>query len=748
MKTTSHKKCIVCALLIFFSCMLCGGNIYTSFNHTSATRSSNSFPEPSVKFEWSNYTIHNGDDVGYDIVIDSEGFIYIAGKEYNNTKGAYDVIIAKYDNSSNQLWKRYWGGTSNDIGSSIDIDSSDNIYIVGRTETYGVGDYDVCVIKYNKFGHFKWNRTWGGSEFDAGYGVAIDNGDNVYVTGYTESYSTFGDILLLKYNKTGHLKFNSMWGGVDTDLAYDLTITLFGDIYITGYTSSFGAITSDLLLVKYNSSLEVDFYTTWGGPLQDEGRSIVSDSEGNIYIASNTKNYGAGGTDMTLLKFNATDELEYNETWGGSENDFAYGIGRDLLNNTYVVGATESRGDIDGDICVVKFNYTGGFQWYKTDGDMLADVGYGIVLDTLDNIYITGTIENSGTGKDLYLVKFSQLPDNFVIMSDTGSIDSDGNFTLSWQPSLDADNYSLYQYHMPIVEYNSSLIELVAGNTNRTYKIQNLGQNSYYFMTIAFNIYEGNTSSNCLKITVLFPPEDFYLADNEETPDTDGMVNLTWTPSQGAKNYSVYSHTSYIHEITNNGTLIINGLTNQSYLIEGLTNGEVYYAIVAKNDAGQKISNCSEIIVRRKPDTFNLYSDADVPDPDGSFDLIWSKSEYSDNYSVYFSTSFIEKVDHTIQSIYNYTPEFDWSTFRYSITGRISGVFYYRVVAFNEYGNSSSECLEISVQLPEHSFSSSSKNKEEARFVLTSIMVQLILFLSLLMGLGVFIVLRKILIRR
>ena len=261
-------------------------------------------------------------------------------------------------------------------------------------------------------------------------------------------------------------------------------------------------------------------------------------------------------------------------------------------------------------------------------------------------------------------------------------------------------------------------------------------------MAIAFNTY-GNTSSNCVKITVLYPPDDFYLAKNEEIPDTDGKANLTWTPSQGAQNYSVYRHTSYIHEIDNNGTLVISGLTNQSFLIEGLTNGDYYYVIIAINPAGQTTSNCSEIIVRRKTDVFNLYSDADTPDDDGVFNLIWSKSLYCDNYSVYFSTSFIENIDHKMHSIYNFTPEFEWPTFRYEIIGKGNGVYYYRVVAFNEYGNYTSECISVIVQFTESSSGSSSGiNQSESE--LSPFIIQIIIFFALFGSLlGVFIFFHK-----
>ncbi len=749
MKNASLKKWSCCVLLLLFSCLLfsClfGGNKYPSINHTNVYHKLNYFPEPSVKFEWSNSSLKLGDSIGNDIAIDSEGSIYITGKEYNNSKGAYDVIIAKYDSSNSQLWERTWGGLSNDIGCSIAIDSTDNIYIVGRTESYGVGNFDVCVIKYNKSGHFQWNRTWGGSGYDSGYGTALDNGDNLYVAGYTESYGIFGDIILLKYNKTGHLKFNTTWGGADTDLAYALTITSLGDIYITGYTSSFGAVTQDLLLMKYNASLKVKYYTTWGGTLQDEGRDITSDSEGNIYIAGNTKNYGAGGNDIILLKFNISDDLEYNETWGGIGNDFAYGIAKDSLNNIYIVGSAENMGDVDGDICIVKFNDTSQYQWYKTRGDSLADIGFGITLDNSDNIYITGKIEKAGTGDDLTILKFSQRPDVFVLLVDTGAIDSDGNFTLSWQVSLDAQNYTLYQYHSPITKYNSSLIKLEVGSTNRTYSVKNLGEDTYYFAVVAFNKY-GNTSSNCLKIIVQHVPQIFFLYDNDENPDTDGNVNLTWSASLGANNYSIYSSGIFIHNINNNGTLIVEGLTNQSYSISHLTNNiDYYYVVAAINDAGQAISNCCEVIVRRKSDVFTLTSDAEAPDDDGTFNLIWSKSEYCDNYTIFFSGSFINGIDGSVRSLFNFTPEFDWPTFRYEVIGKINGVYYYKVVAFNEYGNSTSECIPVRVRLSESSSGSSGKKDNSADFTLNPAAVQVIILIALMGLLGTtFILIKKL----
>ncbi len=400
-------------------------------------------------------------------------------------------------------------------------------------------------------------------------------------------------------------------------MGYNLDIDSLGNIYITGYTSSFGVAASNGYLLKYNSSDVLEWNITWGGSLPDDFYDLAIDNDNNIYVCGNSERYSQGYSDIILLKYNSSGYLQFNESSQGSKQDSGYSIVLDSKNNTYITGYTESYGVSDRDACIVKFNSSGKFKWYKLWTRGLEDEGYSIAIDQADNKVIAGKFRQTPGGDyDIFLAKFSPKPDDFIITSSAGSPDPDGNLTISWQPALDALSYSLYQYDKLITEYNDSLTKIVDGNTNRTFELKELTEDIYYFMAIAFNEY-GNTTSNCLKITVQYPPETFFLSANDENPDTDGLVNLTWTTSSGAYNYSIYSHTSYIHKIDNNGTHIVSGLTNNSYLIEDLTNGEYYYAIVAVNPAGQTTSNCSEIIVRRKADVLTLYSNAGSPDPDG-----------------------------------------------------------------------------------------------------------------------------------
>ena len=98
-----------------------------------------------------------------------------------------------------------------------------------------------------------WNYTWGGSGDDCGYGVASDSSGNVYVSGYTTSFGTgVHDIVLVKYDGNGVQQWNRTWGGGGYDRGYGVTVDLSGNVYLVGETYSFGAGYNDIILVKFS----------------------------------------------------------------------------------------------------------------------------------------------------------------------------------------------------------------------------------------------------------------------------------------------------------------------------------------------------------------------------------------------------------------------------------------------------------------------------------------------------------------
>ena len=124
----------------------------------------------------------------------------------NNSK--FDVEETTLNPSSNipiLEWNLTWGGSDIDEGNSLAIDSSDNIFIVGTTYSFGEGQDDMALIKYSSSGIQDWNTTWGSFIHDRGHGVAVDLSDNVLITGgcYGGGLPTWFNLGLIKFSNLG-----------------------------------------------------------------------------------------------------------------------------------------------------------------------------------------------------------------------------------------------------------------------------------------------------------------------------------------------------------------------------------------------------------------------------------------------------------------------------------------------------------------------------------------------------------------
>jgi len=346
-------------------------------------------------------------------------------------------VIASSSSSSSQLYFAVtFGGTNNNQGESIAVDSSGNIYITGyfyETVDFGggnvtsAGSADIFVLKLNSSGTFQWVNTYGGTSFDFGRGIAVDSSGNIYITGYFYETVDFGagnvtsaggsDIFVLKLNSSATFQWVSTFGSTSIDVGEDITVDSSGNSYITGYfegTVDFGAgnVTSagsaDIFVLKLNSSGTFQWVNTYGGSAFDVGMDITVDSSGNSYITGyfeGTVDFGAGNVtsagaaDIFILKLNSSGTFQWVNIFGGTSTDVGQGIAVDSSGNSYITGYFQGTVDFGGgnvtsagsdDIFVLKLNSSGTFQWVSTFGGTSIDDGEDIAVDSSGNSYITG----------------------------------------------------------------------------------------------------------------------------------------------------------------------------------------------------------------------------------------------------------------------------------------------------------------------------------------------------------------------
>jgi len=451
---------------------------------------------------YSTYLGGTGEDLGNGIAVDTAGDAYVTGYtdsiDFPTTTGAFqtsssdgvDAFVTKLNPTGTALvYSTYLGGSNYDRGFGIAVDTAGDAYVTGYTESTDFpttsGAYQTSssapnafVTKLNPTGTALIYSTYlGGTGQDSGQGIAVDTAGDAYVTGYTEStdfpttsgafqtsnMSTRGgdNAFVTKLDPTGTaLIYSTYLGGTNEDAGNGIAVDRVGNAYVTGYTESTDFPTTDgAFQTTYGSRFGAAFvtelnptgtalvYSTYlGGTNEDAGNGIAVDTAGNAYVTGYTEStdfptttgafrttYGGGG-DAFVTKLNPTGTaLIYSTYLGGTGEDSSQGIALDTAGDAYVTGWTFSddfptttgafRTTYGGnlDAFVTKLNPTGTALIYSTYlGGTDYDNGQGIAVDTAGNAYVTGITSSSDFpttdgafqpsydgGEDAFVAKFA-----------------------------------------------------------------------------------------------------------------------------------------------------------------------------------------------------------------------------------------------------------------------------------------------------------------------------------------------------
>jgi len=363
---------------------------------------------------YSTYLGGSDDDGASGISVDSAGNVYVTGQTTSTDfptanpiqasfgGGIGDAFVAKLNATGSALvYSTYLGGSGRDDAGGIAVDTADNAYVTGRTESTdfptvipiqpaNAGDGDAFITKLNAAGTALVYSTYlGGSEFedvgysapDVGQGIAVDSASNVYVTGTTYStdfptvnpiqpaYGGHGDAFIAKLNSGGTaLIYSTYLGGRLSDGFGGIAVDADGNVYVTGDTASddFPTVNpinafrgGEVFITKLNAAGTALIYSTYvGGKGGEGGGAIAVDTDGNAYVGGSTDSVdfptvnaiqadypGSGLSKPFILKLNAAGSaLVYSTYLGGSANinESALSIVVDGVGNAYVTGGTGS----------------------------------------------------------------------------------------------------------------------------------------------------------------------------------------------------------------------------------------------------------------------------------------------------------------------------------------------------------------------------------------------------------------------
>jgi len=273
-----------------------------------------------------------GNDIPRGIAADALGNVYIAGSTDSFSNGRTDIFLLKYTGIDNEFqFSVTWGsGTGNSYGNGVAVDNLGDVYVVGTTTTnsYQAAATDIVLLKYDSSGNLLFKRTWGGQLNNYGTGVAVDNAGNVYVTGYTYSLGPtpgISSVVLLKYDPYGNLLSQKIWGGIENDYAQAVTVDFDGNVYLTGFTKSYSIAPEipSAFLLKYDPAGNLLFQKIWGGHRGDFGYGIAVDLRENVWVTGYTYSFGANsqGTNFFILKYDISGNLVSQRIYSGGTPD-------------------------------------------------------------------------------------------------------------------------------------------------------------------------------------------------------------------------------------------------------------------------------------------------------------------------------------------------------------------------------------------------------------------------------------------
>ncbi len=321
-------------------------------------------------------------------------------------------------------------------------------------------EWQKCLGGNNGEYAFSIEPTTDGGYIVGGYTEGLNNGD---IMGFHGNNQSINDYLIFKLDATGAIQWQKCLGGIYTETAAFIHQTADGGYIVAGSSNSVDCnIKShnslDYWIVKLDGNGETQWQKSYGGSKNEYAWGISLTNDGGYVVTGDTESNDGdvtgnhGARDFWIIKIDGSGNLIWQKTLGGSGDDGSKSVEATADGGCIVTGTTESNdGDVSGnhgtrDYWVVKLSSTGSLQWQKCYGGSYFDEPWSIKL-TQDGGYIVAGYSSSNDG-DVTGNHWSLAPH----FSDYWVVKLDVNGNLQWQKCYGGDKNEIAYYIKPTAD--------------------------------------------------------------------------------------------------------------------------------------------------------------------------------------------------------------------------------------------------------------------------------------------------------
>ena len=312
------------------------------------------------------------------------------------------------------LWSRTYGGEFGEYCNSIVLATDSGYVLAGSSNSFGEGRSDIWLVKTDINGDSLWSRTYGDSASDVCFSM-IQTTDGGYALGgmlsfidIQNDFENSSNMWLIKTNAEGDSLWSKRYGGNGNEVCSSIIQTADGGYALGGFTESFGNGYDDMWFVKTNADGDSIWSKTFGGQWNDDCCKIIQTLDEGYALLGHTYSFGAGGSDIWLVKTDEEGDTLWSNTFGGEDHDYCGSVVQ-TADSGYVIS-----GYVNSDMWLIKTDASGDSLWcqvFETDGNV------GDVIQTSDDGFIATTDHSFFGGSYTWIVRMNSIGD--VLWSDT-----------------------------------------------------------------------------------------------------------------------------------------------------------------------------------------------------------------------------------------------------------------------------------------------------------------------------------------